>query len=102
VRGLYWRNVGLLIVLVVAVVFSIFLARIEFRKLEKSGDLPPGWGGYLASILNAVQIQVMSRVYNKMAVTMTDYGTSLPATDCCRRCHVFRCFCREPRDNDRV
>ncbi len=33
-----------------------------------------GWANYTTSLINAVQIQIMSFVYKKLAKTLTDFG----------------------------
>jgi hypothetical protein len=52
---------------VVGVVVGTFFARILLSDAEAEGSLPSGFGAGLGSFLNAVQIQIMSLLYKKMA-----------------------------------
>jgi hypothetical protein len=52
---------------VVTAVVGLFFVRILLTDLEADGDLPDGFGGIIASLLTAIQIQVMSFLYKSMA-----------------------------------
>lgn len=52
---------------VVAAVVGLFFVRIVLTDLEEDGDLPGGFGGIIASLLTAIQIQIMSFLYKSMA-----------------------------------
>jgi len=52
---------------VIAAVVGLFFVRIVLTDLEASGDLPGGFGGIIASLATAIQIQVMSFLYKSMA-----------------------------------
>jgi len=52
---------------VVGVVVGTFFARIALNDAENDGALPAGTGTGLGSFLNAVQIQLMSFLYKKLA-----------------------------------
>ena len=52
---------------VVGVVVGTFFARILLNDAENDGALPSGTGAGLGSFLNAVQIQLMSFFYKKLA-----------------------------------
>lgn len=66
--------VGVLVIMVVSVVFSIFIARVLLEVGEMEGTIPKGWGSYIAMLANAIQIQVLGYLYPYMAKALTDYG----------------------------
>ena len=57
-RGTSASIVSLAVGTVIVVILSLFTARVFLEREEREGNLDEGWGGYLASFLTAVQIQV--------------------------------------------
>ncbi|OMJ94983.1 hypothetical protein SteCoe_1675 [Stentor coeruleus] len=55
------------ILLVVAIVVSIFLFRAYILSVDEK------WGAYLPGFLNAIQIRVMNLIYNHLAVYLNDW-----------------------------
>ena len=65
--GLSATLISTAIGVVVGVVVGTFFARILLVDAEGGGTLPVGFGGGIASLLTAVQIQVMSMAYKALA-----------------------------------
>lgn len=64
---------SLLLGIVIVTFISTFLARIYLVRAEEEGDIEENWGGYAASIINAVVIALLSFVYNQLAQLLTSF-----------------------------
>ncbi|CAE7468258.1 ANO7, partial [Symbiodinium sp. KB8] len=74
-RGTSMSIVTLAVGTVVVVIVSLFSARVLLEQEERKGNLDEGWGGYLASFLTAVQIQLCGFLYSSLAKFLTDLET---------------------------
>ena len=74
-RGASTTAVTLAVGAVTVIIISLFTARVFLEREERDGNLAEGWGGYLASFLNALQIQLCGFLYTKMAVALTNMET---------------------------
>lgn len=71
-RGFSAAVVSMMIGVVIVLVLSIFFVRVFLVQLERDGSIQEGWGGNIAGIITAVQIQLMAYVYKSIARIMTD------------------------------
>ena len=90
----FWRNpvieeakitlssavITFMIGVVLVLVLSIFFVRVYLVQQEEDGNIASGWGGHLASVFTAVQIQVMSLVYDLLARKLTAWENQPTAT----------------------
>jgi hypothetical protein len=71
-RGISAFVISFLIGCVVVLVLSIFWLRVFLVELEERGEIEPGWGSHSASVVTAVQIQLMALIYSFFARVLTD------------------------------
>lgn len=65
--------VGVMICIVLTCVFSIFALKQFLDGEEDIGHLPKGGAGYTAAAVNAVQIQILNLVYQKIAEKLNEW-----------------------------
>lgn len=65
--------ISTLILIVIGVVASIFFLRIVLTRLQALTIMDVSTGAIIASLLNAVQIQVMNAIYGTIAIKLNDY-----------------------------
>lgn len=65
--------VGSLILVVIGVIATIFLMRIELSKLPSMTINGIALAGIIASVVNALQIQVFNALYGSFAIWCTDF-----------------------------
>ena len=75
VRVLAQTVIGVMILIVLAAVGSIFVLRLSLLKIEARGQLPAGLSAKIASLVNAIQIMVLNRVYGALARQLNNQGT---------------------------
>ena len=75
-RVVSYSVISTMVVMVLIAVFSMFVLRVWLVKKEPD-EISEGWGDRSTAIINALQIQIMSRVYNWVARKLTDFGESV-------------------------